>query len=141
MNIVLSGKDIAKIDGCLGKMVMSSAAHCVFLIDRSGQLIAHSGNPSTVDVAALSALTAANFGATAEIAKLLGESEFNLLFHKGKKENIYFSAVGEHLIVVTIFDHKTSLGLVRLRVNKATDELLEIFTSIFEKSKYMMNPE
>ena len=141
MNIVLSGKDIAKIDGCLGKMVMSSAAHCVFLIDRSGQLIAHSGNPSTVDVAALSALTAANFGATAEIAKLLGESEFNLLFHKGKKENIYFSAVGEHLIVVTIFDHKTSLGLVRLRVNKATDELLEIFTSIFERSKYMMNPE
>jgi predicted regulator of Ras-like GTPase activity (Roadblock/LC7/MglB family) len=141
MNIVLSGKDIAKIDGCLGKMVMSSAAHCVFLIDRSGQLIAHSGNPSTVDVAALSALTAANFGATAEIAKLLGESEFNLLFHKGKKENIYFSAVGEHLIVVIIFDHKTSLGLVRLRVNKATDELLEIFTSIFERSKYMMNPE
>jgi predicted regulator of Ras-like GTPase activity (Roadblock/LC7/MglB family) len=141
MNIVISGKDIAKIDSCLGKMLMSSAAHCVFLIDRSGQLIAHSGNPSTVDVAALSALTAANFGATAEIAKLLGENEFNLLFHKGKKENIYFSAVGEHLIVVTIFDHKTSLGLVRLRVNKATDELLEIFTSIFERSKYMMNPE
>jgi predicted regulator of Ras-like GTPase activity (Roadblock/LC7/MglB family) len=140
MNIVISGKDIAKIDSCLGKMLMSSAAHCVFLIDRSGQLIAHSGNPSTVDVAALSALTAANFGATAEIAKLLGENEFNLLFHKGKKENIYFSAVGEHLIVVTIFDHKTSLGLVRLRVNKATDELLEIFTSIFERSKYMMNP-
>ncbi len=137
MNIILSGKDIAKIDNCLGKMVTSSAAHCIFLIDRSGQLIAHSGNPSTVDVAALSALTAANFGATAEIARLLGEDEFNLLFHKGKKENIYFSAVGEHLIVVTIFDHKTSLGLVRLRVNKATEELLEIFSAIFERSKYL----
>jgi predicted regulator of Ras-like GTPase activity (Roadblock/LC7/MglB family) len=137
MNIILSGKDIAKIDRCLSKMVASSAAHCVFLIDRSGQLIAHSGNPSTVDVAALSALTAANFGATAEIAKLLGEDEFNLLFHKGKRENIYFSAVGEHLIVVTIFDHKTSLGLVRLRINKVADELLEIFSSIFERSTHM----
>jgi predicted regulator of Ras-like GTPase activity (Roadblock/LC7/MglB family) len=90
-----------------------------------------------VDVAALSALTAANFGATAEIAKLLGEDEFNLLFHKGNKENIYFSGVGEHLIVVTIFDNKTSLGLVRLRVNKVADELLEIFSAIFERSKYM----
>jgi predicted regulator of Ras-like GTPase activity (Roadblock/LC7/MglB family) len=138
MNIILSGKDIAKIDRCLSKMVASSAAHCVFLIDRSGQLIAHSGNPATVDVAALSALTAANFGATAEIAKLLGEDEFNLLFHKGKRENIYFSAVGEHLIVVTIFDQKTSLGLVRLRVNKVADELLEIFSSIFERSKHMI---
>ena len=87
MNIILSSKDIVRIDGCLNKLVTSSAAHCVFLIDRSGQLIAHSGNPSTVDVAALSALTAANFGATAEIAKLLGEDEFNLLFHKGNKEN------------------------------------------------------
>jgi len=138
MNIILSGKDIAKIDRCLSKMVASSAAHCVFLIDRSGQLIAHSGNPATVDVAALSALTAANFGATAEIAKLLGEDEFNLLFHKGKRENIYFSAVGEHLIVVTIFDQKTSLGLVRLRVNKVADELLEVFSSIFERSKHMI---
>ena len=137
MNIILSGKDIAKIDRCLSKMVASSASHCVFLIDRSGQLIAHSGNPATVDVAALSALTAANFGATAEIAKLLGEDEFNLLFHKGKRENIYFSGVGEHLIVVTIFDHKTSLGLVRLRINKVADELLEIFSSIFERSKHM----
>ncbi len=137
MNIILSGKDIAKIDSCLGKMVASSAAHCVFLIDRSGQLIAHSGNPSTVDVAALSALTAANFGATAEIAKLLGEDEFNLLFHKGNRENIYFSGVGEHLIIVTIFDNKTSLGLVRLRVNKIAEELLEIFSSIFERSKQM----
>ena len=137
MNIILSGKDIAEIDRCLSKMVASSAAHCVFLIDRSGQPIAHSGNPSTVDVAALSALTAANFGATAEIAKLLGEDEFNLLFHKGKKENIYFSAVGEHLIVVIIFDQKTSLGLVRLRVNKAGGELLEIFSAIFERSIQM----
>ncbi len=76
MNIILSGKDIAKIDRCLSKMVASSAAHCVFLIDRSGQLIAHSGNPATVDVAALSALTAANFGATAEIAKMSSTSFF-----------------------------------------------------------------
>jgi predicted regulator of Ras-like GTPase activity (Roadblock/LC7/MglB family) len=139
MNIILSGKDIAQIDGCLGKMVAAAAAHCVFLIDRSGQLIAHSGNPSTVDVAALSALTAANFGATAEIAKLLGEDEFNLLFHKGNKENIYFSGVGEHLIIVTIFDNKTSLGLVRLRVNKIAEELLEIFSSIFERSRLMLS--
>lgn len=139
MNIILSGKDIAQIDGCLGKMLASAAAHCVFLIDRSGQLIAHSGNPSTVDVAALSALTAANFGATAEIAKLLGEDEFNLLFHKGNKENIYFAGVGEHLIIVTIFDNKTSLGLVRLRVNKIAEELLEIFSSIFERSKQLVS--
>jgi predicted regulator of Ras-like GTPase activity (Roadblock/LC7/MglB family) len=101
------------------------------LIDRSGQLIAQQGDTSGIDVMALSALTAANFGATEEIARLLGENEFTLLFHKGKNENVYFSAVGEHVILVTLFNDQTSLGLIRLRINQMMDELTKLFTSIF----------
>ena len=99
MNIVITKKDIEKIDFCLDKVVSTSLAHSVLLIDRSGQLIAHHGNTPGIDVLSLSALTAANFGATAEIARILGEEEFTLLFHKGRSENVYFSAVGEHVII------------------------------------------
>jgi predicted regulator of Ras-like GTPase activity (Roadblock/LC7/MglB family) len=108
----------------------------VLLIDRSGQLIAHHGNtPEAIDVLSLSALTAANFGATAEIARMLGEEEFTLLFHKGKNENVYFSAIGEHVIMVTLFDDQTSLGLIRLQINKIIDELSKILSSIFQEKK------
>ena len=135
MNIVITDKDMKKINYCLNKMVSSSMAHSVLLIDRSGQLIAHHGNTPDLDILSLSALTAANFGATAEIARILGEEEFTLLFHKGKNENVYFSAIGEHVIMVTLFDDKTSLGLIRLQINKIIDELSTILLSIFEKGR------
>ena len=133
MNIVITKRDLEEINLCLNKVVSSSFAHSVLLIARSGQLITYQGNTLDIDVSALSALTAANFGATAEIARLLGEDEFTLLFHKGKTENVYFSAVGDHVIMVTLFDDKTSLGLIRLKINQIIDELSEILTSVFEK--------
>jgi predicted regulator of Ras-like GTPase activity (Roadblock/LC7/MglB family) len=135
MNIVITKKDLEKIDFYLKGIVSSSLAHYVLLIDRSGQLIAHHGNTPNIDILTLSALTAANFGATAEIARLLGEEEFTLLFHKGRNENVYFSAIGDHVIMVALFDDKTSLGLIRLRINQIIDELSQIISSIFEKGR------
>lgn len=135
MNVVITKRDLEKIEGCLSKIVSSSFAHSVLLIDRSGQLIAQQGNTPDLDVMSLSALTAANFGATAEIARLLGEEEFTLLFHKGRSENVYFSAVGENTIMVTLFDDKTSLGVIRLKMNQIIGELGAIVSCIFEKEK------
>jgi predicted regulator of Ras-like GTPase activity (Roadblock/LC7/MglB family) len=136
MNIVITKEDLEKINFFLNRMISSSLAHSVLLIDRSGQLIAHHGKtPEAIDILSLSALTAANFGATAEIARILGEEEFTLLFHKGRTENVYFSAIGEHVIMVTLFDDQTSLGLIRLQINKIIDELSRILSCIFEKKK------
>ncbi len=140
MNIVMTKRDLEKIDLCLNRMISSTLAHCVLLIHRSGQLISHIGdmpggkNPA-IDILSLSALTAANFGATAEIARLLGEREFTLLFHKGGNQNVYFSAIGEHVIMVTLFDDRTSLGLIRLQIHKITDELSKILSSIFDLAR------
>lgn len=139
MNVILTKRDLEKINRCLDRVVSSSKAQSVLLIDRSGQLIAHHGNTPEIDLLSLAALTAANFGATAEIAKILGEEEFTLLFHKGRNENVYFSAVGEHVIMVTLFDDNTSLGLIRFQINKVIDELLGIFSSIFDRKKINFN--
>lgn len=135
MNIIITKEDLENINFFLNKVVSSSLAHSALLIDRSGQLIAQFGNTLDIDILSLSALTAANFGATAEIAKMLGEEEFTLLFHKGKSENVYFTAIGEHVIMVTLFDDKTSLGLIRLRINQIADELSKLFASIFAEKR------
>jgi predicted regulator of Ras-like GTPase activity (Roadblock/LC7/MglB family) len=66
---------------------------------------------------------------------MLGEEEFTLLFHKGRNENVYFTAIGEHVIMVTLFDNQTSLGLIRLQINKIIDELSIILSSIFQKER------
>ncbi|MBM4339011.1 MAG: roadblock/LC7 domain-containing protein [Deltaproteobacteria bacterium] len=135
MNIIITKEDLKKINFFLDKVVSSSLAHSVLLIDRSGQLITQYGNTLDIDILSLSALTAANFGATAEIAKILGEEEFTLLFHKGKSENVYFTAIGEHVIMVTLFDDKTSLGLIRLRINQIAEDLSRTLASIFEEKR------
>ena len=135
MNVVITKKDLERIDACLGNMLSTSSANAVLLIDRSGQLIANHGDTPDIDTSSLAALTAANFGATVEIARLLGEEEFTLLFHKGRSENVYFSAVGENAILVTLFDEKTSLGLIRLRISQMVDELSGIVSSMFEKGR------
>ena len=57
------------------------------------------------------------------------------MFHKGRSENVYFSAVGEHTIMVTLFDDKTSLGLIRLKIGQMIDELSTIMSSIFDKGR------
>lgn len=135
MNIIITKEDLSKINFYLNKVVSSSLAHSVLLIDRSGQLITQYGDTLDIDVLSLSALTAANFGATAEIAKMLGEEEFTLLFHKGRSENVYFTAIGDNVILVTLFDDRTSLGLIRLRINQIADDLSNVLVSIFQGKK------
>jgi predicted regulator of Ras-like GTPase activity (Roadblock/LC7/MglB family) len=134
MDIVrITTNDLETIEICLDHIVSSSGAHSVLLVDRSGQLIAHHANRPEIDIVSLSALTAANFGAVAEIARFLGEEEFTLLFHKGMTENLFFSAIGEHAIMVTLFDNNASLGLIRLQIDKIFDELSKTLSSIFDK--------
>ncbi|MEJ5375470.1 MAG: roadblock/LC7 domain-containing protein [bacterium] len=130
MDLVLVQEDLDQIQACLKRVLERSGAHSVLLIDRSGQLISCWGDKAEEDSVALAALTAANFGATAAIARLLGENDFSLLFHKGKEENIHFSSVGEEFLLVTLFDNKASLGLVRLHVERAIQELTRILKRI-----------
>jgi len=58
------------------------------------------------------------------MAGLIGEEEFSLLFHKGKKENIHFSKVTDEFLLITIFGKEVSLGFLRLKVAEATEKLI-----------------
>jgi predicted regulator of Ras-like GTPase activity (Roadblock/LC7/MglB family) len=135
MELLLERDELEKIQSCIKKMSNRSGAQCILLIDRSGQLIASEGNRSEEDMIALAALTAANFGATAAIANILGEKDFSLLFHKGKEENIHFFAFGDDFILISIFDNSTSLGLIRLEVERTTKELLKVISGARDKLK------
>ena len=105
----------------------------VFLIDRNGQQVAAAGDLEGFDATSLASLTAGNVAATDALAKLIGEKEFSVLFHEGERDNIHISIVGLRVILVVIFDERSSLGLVRLRVKKASQDLNGVFDSIMQK--------
>ena len=87
----------------------------------------------TFDATAFATLTAADFSANDQLAKLVGETDFSTLFHQGEKESIYLADVARRLILVVLFDNRTTLGLVRLRMKQAVQELTLLFDGVFSR--------
>jgi predicted regulator of Ras-like GTPase activity (Roadblock/LC7/MglB family) len=105
----------------------------VFLIDKNGQQIAAAGEIDQFDTTSLASLTAGNVAATDGLAKLIGEREFSVLFHEGQQDHIHISIVANRAILVVIFDDRSSLGLVRLRVKRASGELERTFETMAKR--------
>ena len=121
--LMLYEEDQRRISEACERLVRDANARSVFLIDKDGQLIAASGDVGAVDTASLASLAAGNIAATGGLARLLGEKEFPQLTHEGDKESLHLSLVGNRWILVVIFDDRSSLGLVRLRVRRAGEAL------------------
>jgi predicted regulator of Ras-like GTPase activity (Roadblock/LC7/MglB family) len=134
-DFVLYEEEFQKIKEALGRLRLDANANVVFLVDKNGQQIAAMGDLTTLDTTSLASLTAGNVAATDGLARLIGEKEFSILFHEGEKDNIHISIVAQRVILVVIFDERSSLGLVRLRVRRATAELDRIFEEIKEKAE------
>lgn len=134
-NLIMYEEEFRRIDAELQKLHQQSNAKVLFLIDKNGQLIASAGDTHNIDTTALASLTAGNIAATGGMARLLGEREFTVLFHEGDSDNIHISLIGQRVILVVIFDQRTSLGLVRLRVKKTSQTLTQIFDEIARKAE------
>lgn len=132
--MVLYEDESAQVQSIVQRLVEQSNAQVAFLIDKNGQLIGSAGHTEQIDTTSLASLTAGNVAATGGIAQLLRESEFATQFHEGKRTNIHIQLVGSRVILVVIFDTKTSLGLVRLRVKKATEELVTVFNGVLNRA-------
>lgn len=131
--LVMYDEEARQIEGVLGKLVRDSNSKAVFLVDKDGQLISQAGEIEGLDSTSLASLTAGNIAATGGLAKLIGEKEFSIIFHEGEKDNIHISIIGQRVILVVIFDTRSSLGLVRLRVRKVSEELAVIFEELAKK--------
>src|SRR5512132_4429966 len=132
-DLVLYDEEFQKIKEALQRLRLDANANVVFLVDKNGQQIAAAGDLSTLDTTSLASLTAGNGAATDGPARLIGEREVSILFHEGERDTLHISIVGERVILVVIFDERSSLGLVRLRVRRANGELERIFDTIQRK--------
>ena len=126
--------DAADIAGVLERFLSESSAKCVLLIERAGQLVATAGEPIEFAPTAFATLTAADFSANDQLARLVGEREFSTLVHQGEKESMVLADVARRVIVVALFDQRTTLGLVRLKLKDSVVELTRVFETILSRS-------
>ena len=125
--------DFTSITESLKRFLGETKSHCALLVDRSGQLVTTVGNAPGLDTTTFASLTAADYSANDQLAKLVGENDFSSLFHQGEKESMYLADVARRVILVVLFDNRTTLGLVKLRVKSAVGQLTQVFTDMFNR--------
>ncbi len=133
--LVMLEEDYRRILAVSQRLVRDANAKGIFIVDKAGQLIAEAGEMRGIDSTSLASLTAGCIAATGGLAKIVGEEEFPIHFHQGERDNLHITLVRRRFILVVVFDERSSLGLVRLRVKKAGAELARIFEEIEKKSE------
>lgn len=129
-SMVMFEEHIQQINSVCEVLHRDANGKAVLVIDKNGQSIASAGEVEQLDVTSLSSLTAGNVAATGGIANLLAEKEFAGQFHEGERTNVHISIVSGRIILLVLFDERSSLGLVRLRVRKASAELTRILEDL-----------
>jgi predicted regulator of Ras-like GTPase activity (Roadblock/LC7/MglB family) len=118
--VTITERSLEEIEQALDEMLVESKASSVLLINSDdGSLIASKGLTDDLDTMSLAALTAGAFASAREIARLVGEPEFTVLFHQGKRQHVHVSLAGEHGLLMTLFSDDTTVGMVRLCARKA----------------------
>jgi predicted regulator of Ras-like GTPase activity (Roadblock/LC7/MglB family) len=129
-------EDYWAITSVLKELLKNSNSQSVLLIDKTGQMIASVGLEPDFDLMSFASLCAADFEANSQLARLIGERDFSTLYHQGADESMYLARIASNIILVVLFNKRTTLGLVRLRVKKAVEGLNTILNRLFEKLEY-----
>ena len=126
-SFILTREKVDTVRSLIDKNLIRAGVSKVMVIDDAGNILTECGEDShIVDTTSLAALAAANFGATSQIAKLIGEDDFSLLFHQGEKLSVHFIRIGKELIMMSVFKDDLSLGLIRCRIAELIDPIKNI---------------
>lgn len=127
---VLTIQDVANLDGVLGDFLKKAEADLTVVIDRGGNVISQFGDHMVMDVTIIAALAAGSFAATCELARRIGEVEFNALYHQGNGSHMFMNSVDEDTIMITVFGKRTTVGLVRFYSTAAAANVSALLKSL-----------
>lgn len=124
----LQQNQLEQIENILKDGLIGINLNSAMLIDMAGNIIAKCDNGKCEhDLYSLAALASANFAAVDTMAKIIGQEEFSLLFHKGEHESIHFSRVGNDFLLITLFGKEVSLGLLRLKIAETIEKIKSVW--------------
>jgi predicted regulator of Ras-like GTPase activity (Roadblock/LC7/MglB family) len=126
-------EELNQMQNVLDRLVKDAKAKIVFIVDKNEHLIAASGDVGNLDTTSPASLIASNAG-TRGIAYMLKRNGLVTQFNAETNKAIHIQLVGNRVILVVLFDpNNSSLGLVRLCVRKASEELTHILETLLKK--------
>jgi predicted regulator of Ras-like GTPase activity (Roadblock/LC7/MglB family) len=133
--MVLLEEDQRRLAELLESLSHEANAELALLLDRSGLYLASTGELADVDPTALASLAAGNVAATEALSRLIGETDFSSLHHEGRSGSLHISQVSDKVVLLIVFAERSSLGLVRLRVQQRTPELLAVVHEVLGRGR------
>jgi predicted regulator of Ras-like GTPase activity (Roadblock/LC7/MglB family) len=113
-NFRIKSEAYSKIQAVLSSLYEESEALLISLISRSGQEIVGVGEDLSIDRTGLAALAASNLAATSSIAELVGEEEFERLYHRGLEKSILMIPLGDQTFILFVLPKSIkSIGSIR----------------------------
>jgi len=114
------------VSGLCDEFVRRSDATCALLVGQDGMLLHRCGSVADLDVDSLSALAAGAFASGREMARLIGETSFDVAMQQGRQNHLEMIRVGETAILLAVFDDHTTAALVRLHGQRTARRLAEV---------------
>ena len=133
--LLLYEEDHRSVQAVIRQLIRDADALAIFVVDMNGQLVAEAGEVGDIDTISLASRCAGCVAATAGLARLVGENDFPVHFHQGRRASLHITRITPQMILAVIFDDRSSLGLVRLRVRKAVGGLARIFETLRKKTE------
>ncbi|MCM8533978.1 MAG: roadblock/LC7 domain-containing protein [Lentisphaeraceae bacterium] len=134
MAFELNVTDCERIQKDLNEFLDLSEAQATLLCDRGGSILFSEGEFQEDAIDLICALVAGSFAATKELALALGEDEFSAIFHQGQNNSIFISAIGEEVLLLSIFSENTNAGLVKMYAKTACRKMQGLFAEIGDRS-------
>jgi predicted regulator of Ras-like GTPase activity (Roadblock/LC7/MglB family) len=141
IQVVLTEEELKEIDSLFGEYIVESESRDIVLLNKSGELLAKSGDITSDVAVTVSALAAGVFSATNELARILGEREFTVTFHQGQETNIHVSLVTDTVLLAMIFDNRSPIGAIRFWAKKIGSSVKDIIAKAEERAKNEKPPE
>ncbi|MCZ7662019.1 MAG: roadblock/LC7 domain-containing protein [Thermoleophilia bacterium] len=136
--LVISDRQMRLVDEILNKLREVSGSRFIALVSTSGQPITTSAAEEHPDTLSLASLAAGSFAATQQLAEVLEEREFTLLFHEGRESNLHVAQVTDQVLLVITFGRETQVGKVRLYTGRAVEVLKPVFSAVDEEEEALI---
>jgi CheY-like chemotaxis protein len=125
---VLQDDRVEASNRALSSLRFEVGAQCVVLANMKGQIISEVGITQGLEIDTFVPLVADALATVSGMARHLRDEEtFNLNFHEGKKYDVYYTRVGDDLLLALVFDRRkqpSRIGMVWLYVKRAIQDLL-----------------
>jgi predicted regulator of Ras-like GTPase activity (Roadblock/LC7/MglB family) len=124
--LIITDRQLERADALLWEL--KGLLDCTFLglISTSGQPITSASSDYQPETFSLASLCASAFAATRQLAEILNESEFTLLFHEGNAINLHVAQVNDQVLLLITFGREVPIGKVRLYTQRSIGVLQRI---------------